>query len=150
MRQRIRQEHAVVCAVRNIALGSGEVAEKRRLEIRDDVERVRPRDVVPEPSGIRIGLDFENAAGDERSVPLEKAVEIVAIDRRAALESEVVREGTGSPQVPPSRLFVAARQPAQPGCGPRTNRFLDSRSKSQLALRVAERISLTTELGIQR
>src|SRR5262249_33660027 len=104
-----------------------EVAQIRRLKERHDVEARDAAEAVAKALRVAARLHFENVAGDERAVRVEKTVEIVAVDRRAALEAERRRERRRPPKVAPARQIEPAHHAPRLGHQARAGELPDAR-----------------------
>jgi len=114
------------------------------------------RTAQPEALGVGGGLYLEHVTGDLIAVRRQERVQVVAVDRRAALESKCRGERRRPSQIAPAWQLIAARQAAghdghrrtaQPfgrghDCGAQARFF---RHRVDL---MAERTSRTNEFGI--
>ncbi len=68
------------------------IAKKSRLRLRVDVNTVNGSKVVAVSVRVYVAIDLQNIAGDVSTVPLEEAIDIIAINRGAAVASMALRE----------------------------------------------------------
>jgi len=64
-----------------------DVAYVSRTEVRNDIEGVGSGHLAPETHRVVVGLNFENFSGNQILMRGQELVQVMAIDRRAALES---------------------------------------------------------------
>src|SRR3954447_24822973 len=97
-RQRLREDDAVVCALRD-ALARGQVAHDCRLRVtRGRVQHVGLFNARAEPVGIGALLHLQDPSPDQLLVLLEEALYVEPVDRPAAVQSELRRDGLLYPQ----------------------------------------------------
>jgi hypothetical protein len=95
--QRLREDEAVEAAARQ-GIGGGEIGDDSCVRVaRFDVEDIAAVDGDSETDGVIAVQHFEDAAADRLSLGGEKLLDVVAVDRRAAVVSVVVAQRFGRP-----------------------------------------------------
>src|SRR5208283_4036588 len=74
---------------------------KRGVRSRIDVNAVGRSKIVAIPMRVDALVNLQDISGAFDSVPFEKPVNIVPIDRRSSIPTEVIREGCYAPEISP-------------------------------------------------
>jgi hypothetical protein len=98
--QRLRENEAVESAVRK-PVSDREIRNDRCLRVaRVDIEDIGPLDSSTKSPAVARVLYFENPAHDVRSVPCQEAFDVVAVNRSAAVISEVCAQRSRASERP--------------------------------------------------
>src|SRR5438093_10346115 len=103
--KRLREDEAVEAARRH-GIGGGEIADDCRVRVaRIDVEDVAALNGGSETFGVVAVHHFEDTAANRGTLGGEELLDVVTVDRRAAVASVMVAEGFGPADRPePGRV----------------------------------------------
>ena len=116
MMERAGEQKAVVGFRWNDVLAMGKIAEVSWFRLRIDIDAVSSSQVVAVLATIDVPVNLQDVSSDCSPVPLKESVNVISIERSAAVPAVAMRKWLEPTQVSPSWQSPPSQQAEQARC----------------------------------